>query len=132
MIERWHNATDMRVSFCVDQVGIAVAGAAPNAWTLPPILFVKHYTERRVKWVQSESREIVAQWLDARIVTDRRIRKCPASVRLSGIFPGFAMYMINAFCLGVVRLQLAIRNRPGRRESAEMFYLTEVFFTEPE
>src|SRR5262245_40963151 len=98
----------MSVGFGVHQTGVAVAGTAANAGTLPPILFVKHHTEGRVKWLQAETREIIAQLLDTRLVTDCRIRKCTAAVRLGGIFANFAVHMINAFSLDVVRLELTV------------------------
>ena len=68
--------------------------------------------------------------MNTRLVTDRGIQKCTTAVRLSGIFSGFAMHVVNAFGVGVVRLQLSVRNRPGRRDPAEMFYLSKIFFTE--
>ena len=94
MLERGHYATDMRVGFCIDQTGIAVACAAPNAWAVLSISFIEHHSKRRVKRVQAKARKIVAELLNARLVTDCRIRKCPTAVRLSGIFPVFAMHMI--------------------------------------
>src|SRR5947207_13270401 len=101
MLQRGHHAADVRVSFCVDQAGIAVAGTAPNAWTILPVFLIEHHSKRRVKWVQSEAREIVAQLLNARLVTDCGVREPAAAMRLSGIFANFAVHMINAFDLGV-------------------------------
>jgi len=60
MLERWHNATDMRVGLRVDQAGIAVAGTAPNAWTILPVFFIEHHSKRRVERVQSEARKVIA------------------------------------------------------------------------
>src|SRR5262249_18067389 len=53
-----------------------------------------------------------------------------APIRLGGIFADFTVNVVSAFSLGVVRLQLAVRNRPGRRDSSEMFYLAKIFFAE--
>ena len=122
----------MRVGFRIDQTGIAVAGAATNAWALLPIPLVKHYAKRRVKRLQTKPREIIAQLLDTRLVTDCEIRERAAAMRLSGIFAIFAVDMINAFSLGVIRLQFIVRNRPGRRDPTGMFYLAEILFAETE
>src|SRR5689334_5211242 len=104
MLERWHNAADMRVGLRVDQAGIAVASTAPNAWTILSVFLIEHHSKRRVKWVQSEARKIVAQLLNARLVTDCVVRERAAAMRLGGIFANFAVHMINPFRLAVVRL----------------------------
>src|SRR5262249_40766235 len=65
-------------------------------------------------------------------MTDSRVGKLAAASRLGRIFTHLAMYMIEPFGLAVIRLQLIIRNRPGRRDSAVMFYLAKIFFTESE
>src|SRR5437764_15084883 len=40
--------------------------------------------------------------------------------------------MINALGFGVIRLELAVRDRPGRRSAAEMFNLAKIFFPQTE
>src|SRR5215475_90395 len=122
----------MRIGFGVDQAGIAIARTASNTWAILPISFIEHHSKRRVKRIQPEAREIVAQLLNARLVTNRRIRKCTAAARFGKVFPGFTMHMVNAFRFGVVWLQFVVRNRPGWRDSTEMFYLAKIFFAESE
>jgi len=70
-----------------------------NGGRILPVFFIEHHSKRRVKWVQPESREIVAQLLNARIVTDCGVRKRAAAMWFSGIFANFAAHMINAFGL---------------------------------
>src|ERR1043166_5511930 len=65
-------------------------------------------------------------------MTDRRVGKLAAASRLGRIFTYLAMYMIEPFGLAIIRLQLIIRNRPGRRDSTVMFYLAKIFFAESE
>src|SRR5947207_13332158 len=42
------------------------------------------------------------------------------------------MDMINALGFGVIRLDLGVRGRPGRRSPAEMFNLAKIFFPQTE
>src|SRR6516162_427671 len=65
-------------------------------------------------------------------MTDRRVGKLAAASRLGRIFTYLAVYMIEPFGLAVIRLELIIRNRPGRRDSTVMFYLAKILFAEPE
>src|SRR5215813_3174320 len=110
MLQGGYDTADVRISLGIDQTRIAVARAAPNAWTILPIPFIEHHSKRRVKRIQPEAHEIIALLLNARLVTERGIRKCTTAVRLSGIFSDFAVHMVNAFRVGVVRLELTVRD----------------------
>ena len=87
MLQRGNDAADMRISFGIDQTRIAVAGAAANAGAVLPVSFIEHHSERRVKRVQTKARKIVAQLLNARLVTDRRIGKGAAACGSVGSSP---------------------------------------------
>src|SRR5262249_46011324 len=65
-------------------------------------------------------------------MTHRRVRIGRAGGRFSGIFTAFTMHVIEPLGLGVIRLYVFVTNRPGRRESAVMLNLTEVFFAQTE
>src|SRR5204863_7457509 len=112
--QRGRDAADVRVRFCVNKAGEAITRVATNARTVLRIFLIQHDAEWSMKWLQPVQRKVVAQLLNARFVADRWVWECSAAMRLSGIFANFAVHMINAFGLGVVRLQLAVRDGPGR------------------
>src|SRR5206468_7898858 len=43
-----------------------------------------------------------------------------------------AMHMIDAFSLGVIRLQLGVRNWPGRRDAAVVFDFAKILLAQAE
>src|SRR6059058_5014754 len=112
--QRRHDAADVRVRFCVNKAGEAVTRVATDAWTFLRIFLIQHDPEWSMKWLQPVQRKVVAQLLNAWLVTDCGVRERAAAMRISGIFANFAVHMINAFSLGVVRLQLVVRDGPGR------------------
>src|SRR5437762_11121553 len=112
MLQRRQDAADMRIGFGVHQTQEAVAGIATNAGALPRIFLIKHDPERRVKWFYPKPREIVAQLLNTRLVADSWERISPGAARFSRIFSTMPVHMIDAFSLGVIRLQLVIGDRP--------------------
>src|SRR5437762_11139318 len=112
--QRRHDTADVRVRFCVNKAGEAVTRVATDAPAVLRIFLIQHDAEWSMKWLQPVQRKVVAQLLNARFVADRWVWEGSAAMRLSGIFANFAVHMINAFGLGVVRLQLAVRDGPGR------------------
>src|SRR6266480_5422706 len=55
-----------------------------------------------------------------------------ASLWLGWILTDSTVDMINALGFGVIRIELAVRDRPGRRSAAEMFNLAKIFFPQTE
>jgi hypothetical protein len=73
-----------------------------------PTFFVQHDAEWRVEWSQTESGEVIAQVLEARLMIHRGIWIRSTGVGLSRIFTELAVYLINLLSSGVVGLQLVI------------------------
>src|SRR5581483_252421 len=84
-----------------------------------------------MKRPESQPREVFGQVLYARLVTDGRMRIWPARRRLGRIFAALAVHMIQPLSRGVVRLQIVIRDRPSRRNSAVVLDLAEILLAQP-
>ena len=85
-----------------------------------------------MKWPQSEALKIIAESLNARLVTDWRMRIRSAGKGFSGILTPLAMDVVEALRLQIVRLEVVIRNRPGRRDASEMPNFAKIFTAEAE
>ena len=65
-----------------------------------------------MEWSESEPGEIIAQVLDARLVTNRRMRIRRARTGIGRIFAALAVNVIELFGLSVVGLEVIVCNRP--------------------
>src|SRR6185503_21102596 len=68
--------------------------------------------------------------LNALFVTDCRILVRRAGPGFRRIFTTIPVYVIEVLGLGVIRFQLVVTDRPGRRDAAMMTNLAEVFFAQ--
>src|SRR5262245_20963206 len=109
---------------------MAVARITAYAQTLPRVLFVNANPQWHMKWPESGAFEIVVKMLNALFVTYRWVPVRRAGPGFSRIFPTIAMHLIEMLGFGVIRLQLVVTNRPGRRDSAVMSNLAEVFLAQ--
>src|SRR5215467_6576552 len=94
------------------------------------ILLVNLQAEWRMERPQAEAFEIVTQLLDARLVTDRRMRVGCAGVRLCRIFSALAMHVVQPLGPQIILFKVVVRNGPGRRYSVNMADLAEVFLAQ--
>src|SRR5206468_10295013 len=78
--QRRHDTADMRVRFCVNKAGEAVTCVATDARTFLRIFLIQHDAKRRMKWLQAVQRKVVAQLLNARLVTDRWVWEWSAAM----------------------------------------------------
>ena len=76
--------------------------------------------------LESEPGEVVAQLLDARLMSHRRVRVGRACPWVERILAARAVYVIQVFGLCVVRLEVAVADRPGRRDATMMANLAEI------
>src|SRR5574339_236806 len=83
-----------------------------------------------MKRAQSQSREVIGELLNARLMTHRRVRVRRAAMRLRWIFPLIAMHVIEPFGFSVIGFHVFVVERPGRRNPAVMMDLAEVLFTQ--
>src|SRR6185369_10896258 len=124
------DAQHLRIGFRVHETGEPVARVAANAQALPWILLVKLNAKWSVERFQAKPREVVAQMLYARLVTDRGMRIRSAGTRFCWILAALAVDVIELFGLRIVRLDIIVRNRPCGRDTGVMAKLTEVFLAQ--
>src|SRR5882724_6150525 len=79
-----------------------------------------------MKWLQTLPFKIVAECLNSRLMTDRRMWIGTACRGLRGIFAALAVHVIQPFGLQIVRLQVIVGNRPRRGNPSKMLDLTEI------
>src|SRR5207249_3554595 len=116
----------------VDETGVAVAGRAADALAEIFLRLVDADAQWGVARVESARREMVGDFLDARLMAHRRKRKLAAARRLRRIDPALAVDLVKLLRLGVVRLEVAILQRPLRRNAADVLHLLEVAFAQSE
>src|SRR5438105_2073910 len=102
MAQRRFDAHYLRIGLGVNQAGESIARVAADAFARVRIAFVEAHPERRVEWLQSHRRQIIAELLNARLMTDRRKRIWPRSVRLARIFPPLSMHLEQALSFGAI------------------------------
>src|SRR5215475_315489 len=103
-----------------------VACTATNAWALARVLLVKHHTKRSVKRMQSRGGEIVREVLEPRLMTYRWPRIGLACRRFRRVLPSVAVHLVKVLGVRVVRFQLVVTDRPGRRDAAMMANLSKI------
>ena len=94
--------------------------------------FVEQYAERQRERVMAKPPEIVEQLLNARLVAHGRITIRRAGFTLRRIGAALSVDMIQPLRLCIVRLKVRIAQRPGRRDAAVVYDLSEVFLAEPQ
>src|SRR5215207_1495202 len=109
-----------------------VAGGAPDALALAAVPLIEHHAQRHVKRTATEPGEVVTELLDPRFVAHRRVEVGRAGRRLARIRAALAMDLVEVLRLRVVRLELVVSDRPGRRRPAVVAELAEVLPPEPE
>src|SRR5687767_1891047 len=76
--------------------------------------------------------EVVVQLLDPRLVRERRMIVRGARPRLRRIRSAPTMHLVEALGRRVVRLDVVVRDRPGRRDATVVPQLAEVLASQPE
>src|SRR5712691_12651451 len=85
-----------------------------------------------MKRLQSQSRKILRELLQARLVAHRGMRIRAPRGRFGRILTTLAMHLVLMLGLHVIRLQVIVRDRPRRRYAAMMVDLAEVLLAQPE
>ena len=88
--------------------------------------------DRQVEGVQPELLQVVAQLLDARFVRHRRVGVLGAGRALGRVLSVLAVHQVEVLRLGVIGLQVVVRDRPGRRDPTMVAKLAEVLRAETE
>ena len=76
-------------------------------------------------------RQVVRKLLDPRLVRDGRVGVGPAGRRLGRILAPRSVHLVELLREGVVRLELVVGDRPGRRDAVVMLQLAEVLLAQP-
>ena len=95
------------------------------------VRLVEHDPARRVERVVAGRREIVRELLDPRLVGDGGMRVRRARRRLGRVLAAGAVHLVQLLGERVVRLQLVVGDRPGRRDAVVVAELAEVLLAEP-
>ena len=109
-----------------------VTGVAADAAALPGVLLVQHHPERHVEGLEAEAREVVGELLHPGLMADGGIGIRRAGRRVGGILSPPAVHVVELLGLRVVRLEVLVRDRPGRRGSTPVLELPEVLPAQPE
>src|SRR5438445_8874312 len=123
MLDRFIDAHNLCVGLSAHQAGEAVAGIAANAAALVRVLLVEHDPDRYVEGLETRTREVVGQLLDARLVADGGPGIGGVRRRFGRIFSAVSVHLIQILGLGVVRLQNVITERPRGRYASVVAYL---------
>ena len=130
------DADGLGICLAVDQAGETVHPVTANARAgmggLAVLVLVEQHAQRQMGGVQAEPLEIVVEFLNARLVLDGRIGELAAARPVGGVFAGGAVHVIQAFGLGIVRLEVLVGQRPRRREPAVVLYHFEVLLAQTE
>ena len=110
--ERRIHAHHLGVGLGVDQARVAVARVAADAAAGARIALVEHDAEGHVERPQPNAAEVVGELLDARLVAHRREGVRRARRWLGRIAAALTVDLVEPLRLGVVRLELVVRDRP--------------------
>ncbi len=124
------HADDLGVRLRADQAGEAVDAVAADAGApvhCPPLVVLEEvHPDREVEGVQALLLQVVAQLLDARLVLHGRIRVLGAGRPLGEVLAVPPVDEVEVLGLRVVRLQVAVVQRPGGRDAVVVADFAEV------
>ena len=126
MLEGRADAHHLRVRLAVHETRETVAVHAAHAGAVREVRLVEADTARRMERMEPGGLELVGEPLDPRLVRDRRKRVRSAGRRLRRILTARAVDLVQVLGLRVVRLELVVGDRPGRRDPVVVPKLAEV------
>ena len=130
VLEGRPNAEHLGVGLRVHEAGEAVAGRTADAGRERRVRLVEHDPARRVERVVAGCREVVGELLDPRLVRHGGMRIGRAGRRLGRVLAARAVHLVELLRERVVRLQLVVRDRPGRRDAVVVAKLPEVLLAQ--
>ena len=108
----------------------ADAGAGVDGFAV--LVLVEQNAQGKMRGVQAQPLQVMVELLDAGLVLDGRVGELATARPIGGILAGRTVHVVEAFGLGVVRLKLLVRERPGRREATVVLDYTEVLRSQTE
>ena len=112
------------------QAGEAVAGAAADAVAVGQVRLRQPDPVRGVERVVAGGLQVVRELLDPGLVRERREGVRRTRGRLCRVLTACAADLVELLGERVVRLELLVLDRPGRRDAALVLELTEVLLAE--
>ena len=109
----------------------AVARGTANAGAERLVRLVEHDPAGSVEGPVAGGREVVGELLDPWLVRDGGMRVRRAGRRLGRVLSARAVHLVELLRERVVRLQLVVGDRPGRRDAVVVLQLAEVLLAEP-
>ena len=131
VLERRPHAEHVRVRLAVHRAREAVAVHAADAGAVGQVRLVQADAARRVERVVAGRLEVVRELLDPRLVRDGRERIGRARVPLGRVLAARAVHLVVLLGQRVVRLELVVGDRPGRRDPVVVLKLAEVLGPQP-
>ena len=95
------------------------------------VRLVEHDPARRVERLVAGRLEVVRELLDPRLVRHGGMRVRRARRRLGRILAPRAVHLVELLRQRVVRLELVVGDRPGRRDAVVVLQLAEVLLAQP-
>src|SRR5262249_26346354 len=117
------------IRFRLHQARKPVTRSASNARALLRRFLIQHYAKRRMKWMQTGMLEVLGELLQSWLMAHGRMRIWALRWRFGLVFAALPVDVILMLGLVVVRFEVFVRDRPGRRDAAVMPHFAEVFFT---
>src|SRR5215472_15657298 len=122
----------MGVGLSVRETGEAVEPVAAHAAARLRVGLVQVHADGQVERLVPGLLEVIGELLDARLVRHLWVRKRPGARRLGRVLARPPVHEVELLRLGVVRLEILIRDRPRRREAAVVANLVKVSLPQAE
>ena len=114
VLERGPDPEHLGVGLGLDEAREPVAGLAADAAAVGQVVLEQADAARCVERVVAGPLQVVGELLDPRLVGQRRVRVLGAGVPLGRVLAVVAVYLVELLGAGVVRLEVVVRDRPGR------------------
>ena len=126
------HAADLRIPLRMHQAGEAIAVVATPAAAVGHVALIEHHAAGGMEGMQAGGAQIIGQLLDARFVADRRMRIGHRTGWIGGILTAQAMHVIHRLGLLIPGLEVAVAQRPGRRDTVVMFKRLKIALAQAE
>src|SRR5437667_8811976 len=132
MLNCFVHADDLRVGLRAYQARKSITRATANTAAFVRVLLVEHHANGNMERIESHTREVIGQLLNARFMADCGPRIVRSRRRFGRILAAIAVHLVQVFRLSVVRLQIVVADRPCGRNAAVVAQLAEVFLAKAE
>ena len=114
----WAHTVQIRIRLAIDEAGKAIAGAATNAGTSLPRVFIQLDRKRDRKGRMSGVGKFVEEFLDSRFMRDGRKRVIGIGGRFGWVGASLAVNFKQFLRLAIVRFKVSVLKRPLWRDAA--------------